>query len=193
MGLDPMTFNWIERPDEEALRAAGNDLRHLGALIGSNNNISELGKLIADLQIDPSLARLVYCGCKQGCGEEAAVLAGLLSVGGNIFWRKPGCSVEEKKKTNETHATFYNNNGDAVTLYRLYKIYLEVLEGKKIFEMEIEEEKYETFMKKNEKFSDEILVGQLKFLNLEDSTVTEEKMSESSVISDDESESVSTI
>ena len=192
MGLDPMTFKWIEPPYHESLQAAGNDLRHLGALVGPNNKISELGKLIADLQIDPSLARLVYCGCKQGCGEEAAVLAGLLSVGGNIFWRKPGCSAEEKKRTNETHATFYNNNGDAVTLYRLYKIYLEVLEGKKIFEMEIEEEKYETFMKKNEKFSDEVLVGQLKFLNLEDSTVSEEKMSESSVMSDDESESVST-
>ena len=192
MGLDPVAFNWIERPDEQALQAAGNDLRHLGALVGPKSTISELGKLIADLQIDPSLARLVYCGCKQGSGEEAAVLAGLLSVGGNIFWRKPGCNLEEKKHMNETHASFYNNNGDAVTLYRLYKMYLEVLEGTKEFAMEIEEEKYEAFLKKNEKVPDDVLISQLKFLTLEDNTAVEEMTSDSSVITDDETESVST-
>ena len=131
MGIDPLTFNWLEAPSHEALAAAEKDLVYLGAIDGSTGTLTDIGKLSAKLQIEPSLARLLYFGCKDGAGESAAALAGLLSVGSAIFWR-PGKSNKDPtllQKIEESHRKFYSPEGDAATLFRVYTAYNGILWG----------------------------------------------------------------
>lgn len=68
MKIDLSTFDWIERPDSAAVQNALNELKYLGA-ITEFKEITELGTLISQLQIEPALGRMVYFGCKDGFGE----------------------------------------------------------------------------------------------------------------------------
>jgi len=71
----------LSRP-ADATAAAVEGLVHLGALERrAKPQLTDLGRLIAQLQVEPSLARLVYLAARDGCGEQGARLAGLLSVG----------------------------------------------------------------------------------------------------------------
>ena len=125
LGLDSLVFDWIEKPDMEALRQAGEGLKFLSA-IDAGGGLTDLGTLIADLQVDPALARLVYLGCQQGMGEAAAALGGLLSTASNIFFR--GRDPKAQEDARAKHAALRNRvHGDPVTLYRLNEAYQAVL------------------------------------------------------------------
>ena len=90
---------------------------------------TELGNMMAKLQVDPALCRLLYFGCLTGAGVAAAHICGLMSVASNVFFRRPNASEEEKDQTTERHRAFFKKEGDVVTLFRLFEKYNAVLEG----------------------------------------------------------------
>jgi HrpA-like RNA helicase len=131
MGLDPTTFPWMEAPAQDALTVAEADLRFMGAVDAETGSISQLGELIADLQVDPGLARLVYSGCLMGYGDAAATLAGLLSAGSSVFWRvSKSAPAADRARVRDSHAAFFSEAGEAVALFRLYKRFTDVLDSR---------------------------------------------------------------
>lgn len=142
MGIDPLTFQWIESPDRCALLSALSDLTYLGAVQSSQNGtlrLTELGELISSLQIDPGLARMVYHACKQGTGEAACALTGIISVSSNFFYR--GNNTDEKAVAQEKHLKFCDKLGDVASMYTAYKEWEEQLSSYVITGQQTTEEK----------------------------------------------------
>lgn len=131
IGVDPQAFPWIEPPPADATAAAVEGLVHLGALERgtrgrSKPQLTDLGRLIAQLQVEPSLARLVYLAARDGCGEQGARLAGLLSVGGSFFRR--GAPGEEEDASRASFAALARCGSDGVTMLRAWEAYTAEME-----------------------------------------------------------------
>jgi ATP-dependent helicase HrpB len=77
---DPDALEWLDRPPEAAVMAAENLLRQLGA-IDSKGTLTQTGRRMAFLPLHPRLARLIVGAESRGAGEDACVVAALLSAG----------------------------------------------------------------------------------------------------------------
>ena len=75
---DVRSFEWLENPPPQALEAAETLLGRLGALDPSGH-LTDIGRLMLDFPVHPRLARLILEGERRGVGEDAALLAALLS------------------------------------------------------------------------------------------------------------------
>ncbi len=80
-------FDWLEAPEPEALIKARNLLSDLGAVASSG--VTELGRRMARLPLQPRLARLVLAGRELGVAWSAAQAAALLSER-DVVERPPG-------------------------------------------------------------------------------------------------------
>jgi len=75
---EPGSLAWLDPPPEAAVEAARDLLRMLGAL-DREGRPTETGRRMAELPVHPRLARLLLRGAELGMGEEATILAALLS------------------------------------------------------------------------------------------------------------------
>jgi ATP-dependent helicase HrpB len=81
MGVrDVGEVEWLDAPPEEALGAARELLRGLGALDGAGR-LTEVGRKMATLPVHPRLARMVVEGAERGAGGGAARAAAWLAEG----------------------------------------------------------------------------------------------------------------
>jgi ATP-dependent helicase HrpB len=78
---DPAALPWLDPPPEAALAAARSRLKSLGAL-DDENRITALGRMIASLPMEPSLAAMVLYGAGNGAGYLAARIALMLQERG---------------------------------------------------------------------------------------------------------------
>jgi HrpA-like RNA helicase len=126
MGIDPLHFQWIQSPSQEGLQKAMDDLMYLGAITSTDSSgsgsggipvLTELGELIAVLQVDPGMARMVYHACKQGMGEAACALAGIMSVASSFYFRGSVNDNKGREAADEKHLAFCCEEGDMVAMY----------------------------------------------------------------------------
>ena len=122
MGIDPMTFDWIQSPGGEGLSKALEELKLLGAVLCRDDtriSLTELGELIALLQVDPAMARMVYHACQQSAimGEAACSLVGVLSVQSSFYYRGPASDTATRETADSKHLAFFSNLGDVVSMY----------------------------------------------------------------------------
>jgi ATP-dependent helicase HrpB len=73
-GGDPSTLDWFEAPPREAIAAASDLLRRLGAVSGQS--VTELGRQMQRLPLHPRLARILVAA---GGAREAALACAVLS------------------------------------------------------------------------------------------------------------------
>jgi ATP-dependent helicase HrpB len=78
---DPASLPWLDPPPAPALAAARGRLQSLGALDGEGH-ITERGRKIAALPMEPWQAAMLLYGAEQGAAEQAAKLALLLQERG---------------------------------------------------------------------------------------------------------------
>lgn len=78
---DPASLRWLDSPPAPAIAAARGRLESLGALDGEGR-ITEQGRKIAALPMEPWQAAMVLYGAEHGAAEEAARLALLLQERG---------------------------------------------------------------------------------------------------------------
>ncbi|OBX18646.1 ATP-dependent helicase HrpB [Erythrobacter sp. QSSC1-22B] len=74
---DPAALAWLDPPPEASLGAARQKLEGLGAL-GGEGRITERGKMLAALALDPAHASMVLFGAEHGAARQAARIAVLL-------------------------------------------------------------------------------------------------------------------
>jgi len=115
---DVKKFDFIERPDEASLSNSINVLKMLKA-IDTNGKITELGRKLAKLPLEPRAAKIVLDGIEGGCREEAVKLAAAMVYSSNVFFRPGG--EDEKKSSDTEKVQFCNKEGDLISLVEIYE------------------------------------------------------------------------
>ncbi len=126
MGVhDVENFDFVESPEEGAIQKATYSLILLGA-VDDNRRLTSLGEKMAQLPLEPRLAKLVLSGIEQHVGDEAVALAALVSAPGNIVFR--GSSDADQRHSEMMKLKYSSEGGDILTMLKIYKKWLSVAE-----------------------------------------------------------------
>jgi len=120
----PLEFPFIDPPEPRAVTDGVRLLHELGAVDSpalpaagqaGRDWLTETGRALGRLPIDPRLGRIVLAGDEQGCLFEATIIAAALSV------QDPRERPREKQKAaDEAHAPFVDDRSDILTLLHLW-------------------------------------------------------------------------
>ncbi|ROT33201.1 ATP-dependent RNA helicase HrpA [Micromonospora sp. HM5-17] len=117
---DIAAFPFIDPPDRRNIADGINLLHELGALevVGGDGDrrLTPLGRRLAQLPVDPRLARMVLEGERNGCADEVAVIAAALSI--QDPRERP---AERQAQADQAHARFTDKESDFVTLLNLWR------------------------------------------------------------------------
>ncbi|CAL4907996.1 unnamed protein product [Urochloa decumbens] len=83
---DLVSFDFMDPPPSEGLLRALEDLFALGAL-NSRGELTKTGRRMAELPLDPMLAKAIVASERYGCSEEMLTVASMLSAGNAVFYR----------------------------------------------------------------------------------------------------------
>jgi HrpA-like RNA helicase len=114
---DVKSFEFIDPPEPEALRQALDTLKILGAL-DENERITEIGETMAELPLEPHIARMVIEAEKHGCVETICTIASFLGCR-SVFVRPKGKEAE----ADEAHRRFKVPESDFLTLLKIWQEY----------------------------------------------------------------------
>ncbi|KAK9814960.1 hypothetical protein WJX73_003260 [Symbiochloris irregularis] len=118
LGIDDLVhFDFMDPPAPETLMRALELLNYLGAL-DDNGNLTEVGQTMAELPLDPQLAKMVVASPQYRCSNEILSIAAMLSIP-NVFMRPR----EAQKAADESKARFAHVDGDHLTLLNVYHAY----------------------------------------------------------------------
>jgi HrpA-like RNA helicase len=116
--IDVLGFDFLDRPDPLLVLSALRQLYYIGAL-GSNGQITPLGKWIANLPVSPFLGRALYAAGKEmNCLKEMIIISSMLSVEHvwvEIRGRGPRAD-EEYENLLQRRKDLYHITGDHLTL-----------------------------------------------------------------------------
>ena len=118
---DILAFDFVEHPDPAALTTAVETLKFLGAV--QEGQLTDLGRKIAVLPLDPQLAKVFLDGIDAGVGLEAAVAVSISSLAGNVFFR--GGTDEMKSESDKKKTQFCHPAGDQMTYLSAYQSWVE--------------------------------------------------------------------
>ncbi|MGI0152077.1 ATP-dependent RNA helicase HrpA [Pseudidiomarina sp. WS423] len=133
---DIRRFPFVERPDERFIKDGLNLLEELHALestggrSGKSNKrrgyqgprLTEIGRQIAQLPIDPRLGRMVIAANEFGCMQEVLIIAAALSIQDPRERPQQGA-----QKADQLHQRFHHKDSDFVSFLLLWQ-YLEGLQ-----------------------------------------------------------------
>ncbi len=118
---DILAFDFVEHPDPLALKAAVETLQFLGAV--SEDKLTEVGKNMAALPLDPHLAKVLLDGIKGEIGPEAAAVVAISSLAGNVFFR--GGTEEMKREGDRKKIQFCHPAGDQISNLSVYHTWVQ--------------------------------------------------------------------
>ncbi|MEV4463951.1 ATP-dependent RNA helicase HrpA [Micromonospora echinofusca] len=117
---DIAAFPFIDPPDRRNVADGVNLLHELGALDPTESDpakrLTPLGRRLAQLPVDPRLARMVVEGERNGCATEVMVIAAALSI--QDPRERP---AEKQAQADQAHARFTDRESDFVTLLNLWR------------------------------------------------------------------------
>lgn len=111
---------FLDRPAPEALMQALEDLDYLAAL-DDDGNLSEVGIIMSELPLEPSLAKALIAACEYDCVDEVLTIAAMLTA--------PSCFVTAEPSREEAAVAHWrplmHTEGDHMTLINIYNAFLE--------------------------------------------------------------------
>lgn len=107
-------FPFIEPPEGKAISDGFTLLQELSA-VGRDNQLTEMGRQLARLPIDPRLGRMLLEGATQGSLAEVLVIASALSV--QDPRERP---LERQQAADQAHAQWKNPDSDFASLINLW-------------------------------------------------------------------------
>jgi ATP-dependent helicase HrpA len=117
---DPMEFPFVEPPDSRAVRDGVETLHELQA-IDAGGELTEIGRRLARLPIDPRLGRMILAGDNEHCLEEVLVIAAFLSI--QDPRERP---MDKQEQADAAHARFRDSTSDFKSILNLWKHYHEL-------------------------------------------------------------------
>ena len=120
LGLgDVAAFPFIDPPDSRTVRDGVELLRELGAFDPAQSDpckrLTPLGRQLAQLPVDPRLARMVVEGDRNGCAAEVIVVAAALAI--QDPRERP---LEHQQAADEAHRRFADPRSDFLTFLNLW-------------------------------------------------------------------------
>jgi ATP-dependent RNA helicase DDX35 len=126
LGIDNvLRFDFLSPPPAELLARALELLYALGALDEYAKLTRPMGLRMAELAVEPMMAKTLLAAEKFGCLSEMLTIAAMTSLGGNVWIQHEG----EKKKTESMRRRFAVDEGDHLTLLNAYQAF--VTKGRK--------------------------------------------------------------
>ncbi|MDZ5446551.1 ATP-dependent RNA helicase HrpA [Micromonospora sp. 4G57] len=117
---DIAAFPFIDPPDRRNVADGVNLLHELGALDPTEadpaKRLTPLGRRLAQLPVDPRLARMVLEGERNGCATEVVVIAAALSI--QDPRERP---AEKQAQADQAHARFADSESDFVAFLNLWR------------------------------------------------------------------------
>jgi ATP-dependent helicase HrpA len=114
---DVRRFEFIDPPDARMVRDGYKLLEELGA-VTADNHLTDVGKRLARLPIDPRLGRMVLAADQQGCLNELLVIASALAV--QDPRERP---VQKQAQADQQHARFKHKRSDFLAYLQLWDHY----------------------------------------------------------------------
>lgn len=115
---DIAAFPFVEAPDKRNILDGVRLLEELGAMVQQDNGQSQLtaiGRQLAQLPIDPRLARMVIEGQKNGCVREMMIITSALSI--QDPRERP---LEKQQASDEKHRRFSDKESDFIAFVNLW-------------------------------------------------------------------------
>ncbi|KAK4042268.1 P-loop containing nucleoside triphosphate hydrolase protein [Parachaetomium inaequale] len=126
LGIDNvLRFDFLTPPPAELMIRALELLYSLGALDEYAKLTKPLGLRMAELAVEPMMAKTLLSAPSFGCLSEILTIAAMTSLGGNIWIQHEG----EKKKAESAKRKFAAEEGDHLTLLNVYQAF--VTKGRK--------------------------------------------------------------
>ncbi|GIJ27879.1 ATP-dependent helicase [Micromonospora qiuiae] len=117
---DIAAFPFIDPPDRRNITDGVNLLHELGALDVTQTDparrLTQLGRRLAQLPVDPRLARMVLEGERNGCATEVMVIAAALSI--QDPRERP---ADKQAQADQAHARFADKESDFVAYLNLWR------------------------------------------------------------------------
>jgi len=114
---DIEAFPFVEPPDGRYVRDGLRTLRELGAL-SEEGQLTDIGRKLAKLPLDPRLGRILLAGADEHCLEEVAIIASALSV------PDPRDRPADKQtQADQKHAPLRDEQSDFLSLLKLWREY----------------------------------------------------------------------
>merc|ERR1719443_33839 len=118
---DLVHFDFMDPPPAETLLRALEQLYALGAL-NDVGELTRLGRRMAELPLDPMLAKSLIASGDFGVSEEVCTACAMLSCGGAVMYRPK----EKQVLADAAHAAFHRGDvGDHVALVRCFDAWRE--------------------------------------------------------------------
>ena len=122
---DISQFPFIEAPSSRLIADGYLLLQELGA-VDANREITELGKQLAKLPLDPRVGRMILEAKKEGVLREILIIASALSI--QDPRERP---MEKREAADQAHAKFAHERSDFLSFLKLWNFYDEALKTKK--------------------------------------------------------------
>ncbi|KAL8647824.1 MAG: hypothetical protein Q9210_005330 [Variospora velana] len=121
LGIDNvLRFDFITPPPSELVLRGLELLYSLGALDDCAKLTRPLGTRMAELSVEPMMAKVLLSAVLHGCLSEALTIAAMGSLQGAVWFHHNG----EKKSTETARRKFAANEGDHLTLLNVYQAFL---------------------------------------------------------------------
>lgn len=126
LGIDNVVrFDFLTPPASELMSKALELLYSLGALDEYAKLTRPLGSRMAELAVEPMMAKTLLSAQSFGCLSEILTIAAMTSLGGSVWFHHEG----ERKKMETSRRKFAVEEGDHLTLLNAYQAF--VTKGKK--------------------------------------------------------------
>ena len=118
-------FPFIEAPSSRLVADGYLLLQELGA-VDANREITELGKQLARLPLDPRVGRMILAAKQEGVLREILIIASALSI--QDPRERP---MDKREAADQAHAKFADERSDFLGFLKLWNFYDEALKTKK--------------------------------------------------------------
>ncbi|MGD9160251.1 MAG: ATP-dependent RNA helicase HrpA [Desulfobacteraceae bacterium] len=117
---EPSRFPFIDPPGDRSIKDGFDLLEELGAIEKQRGRrrLTEKGRLMARMPLDPRISRMMIEACREGYAEETAIIAGILSI--QDPRERP---LEKAARADQMHAPFKDTDSDFFTLLKIWKQY----------------------------------------------------------------------
>jgi ATP-dependent helicase HrpA len=112
-------FPFIAPPDYRAIKDGYQTLHELGA-IDDRNELTDVGRALARLPIDPRIGRMILAAADEGVLEEVLIIASALSI--QDPRERP---MDKQELSDAAHSKFRDENSDFVGYLKLWDFYHE--------------------------------------------------------------------
>jgi ATP-dependent helicase HrpA len=116
----PDVFPFLDKPAERSIKDGFDLLLELGAIEkqDAGHVLTEKGRIMAQMPLDPKISRMMIEASKEGCAEEVAVIASALSI--QDPRERP---AERAALSDQTLAPFKDADSDFLTMLNIWKRY----------------------------------------------------------------------